>query len=258
VLLLVAAGLLLFGPVPMPGALPAFSQVESSALILLYAFVGFENVLVPVGETQDARRTIPRALVLTLILTTGFYMLSQFGFLAVDPPASDDAPMISFGNSVAGPAGATIVALAVLASLAGNLHGNILSSPRLLFAMSEQGILPRWFGRVNPRFETPMNSILAFGGVALLMALTGSFIWLAVLGTIARLFLFLLVYASLPKLRADAGERALPPIGLSVVLALATLLGLWAVSQTELDAWIMLAGTSLVGTALYLLAKRRR
>jgi LPXTG-motif cell wall-anchored protein len=258
VLLLVAAGLWLFGPVPMPGALPALSKVEASALILLYAFVGFENVLVPAGETQDARRTIPRALVLTLILTTGFYMLIQFGFLTVDPPSSNDAPMIAFGNSVAGAAGATIVALAVLASLAGNLHGNILSSPRLLFAMSERGVLPGWFGRVSPRFATPANAILAFGGVALLMALTGSFVWLAVLGTIARLFLFLLVYASLPKLRADAGERPLPPVGLSVVLALATLLCLWAVSQTERDAWIMLAGTALVGSALYLLARRRR
>ena len=258
VLLLVAAGLWLFGPVPMPGALPALSKVEASALILLYAFVGFENVLVPAGETQDARRTIPRALVLTLILTTGFYMLIQFGFLTVDPPSSNDAPMIAFGNSVAGAAGATIVALAVLASLAGNLHGNILSSPRLLFAMSERGVLPGWFGRVSPRFATPVNAILAFGGVALLMALTGSFVWLAVLGTIARLFLFLLVYASLPKLRADAGERPLPPVGLSVVLALATLLCLWAVSQTERDAWIMLAGTALVGSALYLLARRRR
>lgn len=258
-LLLVLAGLWMFGDqLPAPGPLPALSRVEASALILLYAFVGFENVLIPAGETRDARRTIPRALVLTLILTTAFYMLIQFGFLAVDPPASDDAPMIAFGASVAGPTGALVVALVVLASLAGNLHGNILSSPRLLFAMSERGVLPGWFGQVSSRFATPANAILAFGGMALLLALTGSFVWLAVLGTIARLFLFLLVYASLPKLRADAGERPLPPLGLSVVLVLASALCLWAIAQSEQDAWVMLGGTALVGSALYLVAKRRR
>ena len=89
------------------------------------------------------------------------------------------------------------------------------------------------------------------------MALTGSFVWLAVLGTIARLFLFLLVYAALPKLRADAGERALPSLGLALTLLLATALCLWAIAQTERDAWLMLGGTVLVGSLLFGLARRR-
>ena len=258
-LLLALAALWMFGPaLSLAPQLPALSKLEASALILLYAFVGFENVLVPAGETRDARRTIPRALVLTLLLTTGFYMLIQFGFLAANPPANPDAPMIGMGESVAGPLGATIVILAVLASLTGNLHGNILTSPRLLFAMSERGVLPRWFGRVSSRFGTPANAILAFSGIALLMALTGSFVWLAVLGTIARLFLFLLVYASLPKLRADAGERALPHPALLAVLLLATALCLWAIAQTGRDSWVMLIGCALVGSLLYWVAKRRR
>jgi amino acid transporter len=257
-LLLVLAGLWMFGDrLPAPGPFPPLSEVEASALILLYAFVGFENVLVPAGETKDARRTIPRALVLTLLLTTAFYMLIQFGFLAVDPADSADAPMIAFGDSVAGAAGATLVAVAALASLAGNLHGNLLSSPRLLFAMSERGVLPGWFGRVNAASGTPVNAILAFGGVALLLALTGSFVWLAVVGTVARLVLFLLVYASLPRLRALSGERALPPAGLALVTALATALCLWAIWQTKADAWAMLAGSVLAGTLLFALARRR-
>lgn len=257
-LLLVLVALWLFAAhLPAPGPFPPLSRMEGSALILLYAFVGFENVLVPAGETRDAKRTIPRALVLTLMLTTAFYMLIQFGFLAADPPASAEAPMMAFGESVMGPAGMLLVAFAALASLAGNLHGNLLSSPRLLLAMSDRGVLPAWFGRVNARFQTPANAILAFGGIALLMALTGSFVWLAVLGTIARLFLFLLVYAALPKLRADAGERALPSLGPLLILLAATALSLWAIAQTERDAWVMLAGTTLVGSLLFGLARRR-
>lgn len=254
---LALGALWMFGPaLPAPGPIPPLSKLEASALILLYAFVGFENALVPAGETRDARRTIPRALVLTLLLTTGFYMVIQFGFLAADP-APSDAPMMAMGAKLAGPLGAGLVTVAALASLAGNLHGNILATPRLLYAMSERGVLPGWFGRVNARFQTPANAIIAFSGLALLMALTGSFVWLAVLGTIARLFLFLLVYASLPKLRADSGERALPGPGLSAALALATGLCIWAIAQTQADAWAMLLGCAAVGTLLYAAAKRR-
>ena len=256
---LALAALWMFGAaMPVPAALPPLSQMEANALILLYAFVGFENVLVPAGETRNARQTIPRALVLTLLLTTAFYMLIQFGFLAADPPASADSPMIAFGARVAGAGGAALVTVAALASLAGNLHGNILSSPRLLFAMAERQVLPGWFGRINARWGTPANAILAFGGAALLMALTGSFVWLAVLGTIARLFLFLLVYAALPRLRAMAGERALPPPGFTLVLLVATALCLWAIAQTETDARLMLAGAVLVGSLLYVVARRQR
>lgn len=60
--LLAGAALWMFGPsLPPPGPMPPLSKLEASALILLYAFVGFENVLVPAGETRDARRTIPCA-----------------------------------------------------------------------------------------------------------------------------------------------------------------------------------------------------
>lgn len=246
------------GQLPAGGAFPPLSQVEASALILLYAFVGFENVLVPAGETVDAKRTIPRALVLTLVITTAFYMLIQFAFLAVDPPSSEDAPMIAFGAAIAGSVGATVVTLAALASLAGNLHANLLSTPRMLYAMSGQGVLPGWFGRVSARFATPANAILAFGAVALLLALSGSFIWLAVVGTVARLFLFLLVYASLPKLRKDAGERPLPDEGLTAVLVLATGICLWAIWQVQANSWAMLAASVAVGSILYFVARRAR
>lgn len=256
--LAVLALLMLGGALPPPGPFPPLSEVEASALILLYAFVGFESVLVPAGETRDPKRTIPRALLLTLLMTSAFFMLIQFAFLAVDPPLSEEAPMIAFGAAIAGTAGATAITLAALCSLAGNLHTNLLSTPRILFAMAEQKVLPGWFGRVSAAFGTPANAILAFGAAALLLALTGSFVWLAVVGTVARLVLFLMVYASLPKLRRDAGEPALPPLGLSLALLIATALCLWAISQTKADAWAMLAGSVAVGTLLFFLARRRR
>jgi len=168
----------------------------------------------------------------------------------VAPDGSVDAPMIAFGAAIAGGTGAVVMTLAALASLAGNLHGNMLTSPRVTYAMAEQGALPRWFADVHPRFATPANSILIYGAVTLMLALSGSFVWLAVLGTVARLFLYGLVFAALPKLRSDAGERALPSAPMVAALVTGAAILLWAMAQTKADAWVMLGGAVLVGTVL--------
>ncbi len=251
------AGLWLFGPaLQLPTGLPQLTTVEANALILLYAFVGAENVLVPAGETRDPKRTIPRAIVATTLFTALFYFLIQLAYTAVAPDGSEDAPMIAFGAAIAGSAGALAMSLVALASLAGNLHGNMLTSPRVTYAMAEQGSLPGWLGRVHPRFATPANSVLLFGAVTLLLALSGSFVLLAVLGTLARLFLYGLVFAALPKLRADAGERALPSWPMLLTLGVASAMVLWAMGQTKADAWAMLAAAVLVGTGLFAVARR--
>lgn len=252
------AGLWLFGPaLKLPTGLPELSQMEANALIILYAFVGFENALVPAGETRDPMRVIPRALLWTMGFTVLFYLLIQLSYTAVAPKGSEDAPMIAFGAAIAGGTGAVVMTLAALASLAGNLHGNMLTSPRVTYAMAAQGSLPGWFAAVHPRFATPANSIALYGVVTLLLALSGSFVFLAVLGTVARLFLYGLVFASLPKLRADAGERALPsPLVLLALVAGSAIL-VWAMRQTKADAWMMLGGAVLAGTLLYAAARRR-
>ena len=164
--------------------------------------------------------------------------------------------MIAFGAAIASGTGAVVMTLAALASLAGNLHGNMLTSPRVTYAMGEQGTLPGWFSAVHPRFQTPANAILFYGGVTLLLALSGSFVWLAVLGTVARLFLYGLVFAALPKLRADSGERALPASLSLIALVAGSIILLWAMAQTKADAWVMLGAAVLVGTGFFAVARR--
>jgi amino acid transporter len=250
-------GLALFWhALPAPGPIPSLSRLETSALIIFYAFVGFENVLIAAGETRDARRTIPRALVQTICLTAVFYFLIQLAFTAVAPEASDEAPMIAFGAAIAGTAGAVVMTLTALASLVGNLHANLLSTPRLTEAMAGQGLLPGWFGRIDPRHGTPANAILFLALAALLLALSGGFVLLAVLGTVARLLLFLMVYAAMPRLRALAGERPVPSLPLLLATLLASAICVWALAQNETKAWVLLAASLGVGGLLYLLARK--
>ncbi len=257
-LLFAILGLVMFWHMlPAPGPLPPLSTLETSALVIFYAFVGFENAMVAAGETRDARRNIPSALVRTVLATAAFYFLIQLAFTAVAPDASQDAPMIAFGAAIAGGAGALLMTLTALASLTGNLHGNLMSTPRLLQAMGDSGQLPGWFGRLDPRTATPGNAIWFFTLAALALALTGGFVALAVLGTVARLILFLLVYAALPRLRTQAGEQARPPLPLLLATLLGAAICLWALAQNEPRAWALLGAALGVGALLFAVARRR-
>ena len=93
-----------------------------------------------------------------------------------------------------------------MASLAGSLHGIMTSTPRVTYAMAERGDLPAWFARVHPRFETPANSILFFAVLAAALAISGSFVWLAVISTLARMIVYAVTIAALPRAPGQAAS----------------------------------------------------
>lgn len=250
------AALVMFGDrLQMPEALPPLGTVETAALVVLYAFIGFENVLVPAAETRNAERTIPRAMLLTLGATILLYFVVQLAYVAAEPGETGaDAPLVALGAMVADGAGAAVLTLAALFSLTGNLQGSLLASPRVTFALAEAGALPRWFGIVSARFHTPCNSILFMGVLGLALALTGSFVFLAVVSTLARMIVYATSISTLPVLRRRSGEpmfsgwsgaSVLPGIGVCI----------WAMLQSDWMMWRMLIGLVAAGGLLYLVAR---
>jgi len=240
--------------IPAPVAFPPLGEIEVAALLIFYAFVGFENSVVPAGETADARRTVPRALILTIVATATLYFLVQLSYVAVmERGSGGDAPLVSFGTVLAGPAGGLLITAAALFSLAGNLSGTMTSTPRVTFALARDGLLPRWFGSVSSRFHTPANSIIFMGVLTGFLAISGSFLWLAVVSTLARLIVYSASIAALPRARRAAGER--PGWGTHALIAAAFAVCFWAASQSEWPAWRMLIILAGAGGLLYLLAR---
>ncbi len=240
------------GAIEPPGPPPPLTQLEAAALLILYAFVGFENSVVPAGETADARRTIPRALIATIVATAGLYFLVQLSYVAVMTPGQGgDAPMIAFGAALMGPAGAVLLTAAAIFSLLGNVSGGMTGTTRATYAMGRDGLLPAWFGRVSDRYATPANSILFMGGLIALLALSGSFVWLAVVSTLARMIVYALSIAALPK--ASRGEALRPLMWLMVVAAL--MVCAWAAFQSDWKAWSTLLGLAGLGLLLFGIAK---
>lgn len=240
------------GSITAPSQVPQLSELEAAALLVFYAFVGFENSVVPAAETSDPQRTIPRALIVTILATAALYFLVQLSYVAVMEPgaAGDEAPMVAFGEALMGPAGALLLTAAAVFSLLGNISGGMTGTTRTTYALGRDGLLPAWFAKVSDRYATPSNSILFMGGLIAALALSGSFVWLAVVSTLARMIVYSISIASLPKT-----ERGKPLVWLMVAAGIAVCL--WAALQSSWPSWRMLLILIGSGSLLYAAARVR-
>ena len=250
-LLLIAALGLLLAPIPVP-TVPQFSAIEGVSLAALYALVGFEAATIPAGETREPRRAIPRALLLTVAGVTLLYVLVQLAYSASGIGESD-APLAELAAQSLGPAGALLLGITAIVSVLANQLSVVTSISRITSGFADQGLLPRWFGKISPRFATPSNSILAVGGIGLALALSGTFITLAVISTVARLFTYLICIAAIPRLDQLAGK--LRWIRGILLPAVAGGLCLLAASYSRPAEWQAFAAFLLAGSFLYLLAR---
>ena len=192
-----------WGRVSQPASL-TFTQLSTSALLLIFAFGGYEVVPVPGGETKDPRSAIPFALIMTIVIVTVIMTLAQLVALGTLPGlASSKTPLADAAALYMGPVGAAMVTLGAVMSTSGNNMGQALSGSRNLYALAEQGDLPKFFGYVHPRFRTPSNAILVTAGVALVLAVTGSFVTMAAASAISRLLVYVATCAAMIRLRAS-------------------------------------------------------
>ena len=238
---------------------PDFGDIGTAALVLMYAYVGFEGALIPAGEARDPKRDMPRALFWALGLVTLLYVLIQAISVAVLPDLeSSRRPLIDVGEALMGPAGAILVAAGVVASVGGNIAGAMLSAPRMTYVMARHGTLPAVFGKVSDRYRTPAMSIVLYGGLSFVLWVYGSFAWLAGLTVLARLLIYVLSISAIPYLRRThpgATDRLLLPGGY-LIPGLAIAVSVWLIMQVDLAAFLVTAGFLAAGGVLYLLARR--
>ena len=187
----------------------------------------------------------------TIIASILLYTLVQAAYASgVAPGQGGDAPMVHFGAALLGPVGALILTLTAIASLLGNVTGGITGTARTTYAMSRDGLLPAWFGRVSARYATPVVSILFMGALVAALAISGSFVWLAVVSTLARMLVYGLSIAALPRLeQGRVGVWGLTLVGIG-------LCG-WAAAQSDAKAWVTLGVLAGVGVPLYFAAKKK-
>ena len=257
-LLLIAAAALAVAGVPAPGPLPPVSHVEAGVLIVFYAFVGFENATVTAGETKNPNRTLPCALLGTIGTVSILYFFVQLAFVAVFPTGAEsgaDAPLLALGEWLMGPIGALLIGVTAVFSTAGNLHSNMAATPRVTFAMAERRELPAWLAKIHPRFDTPITSILFFAALVAALAISGSFVWLAVISTLARMIIYSVTILALPRAperpaRLTASHWLISTIGILICVLVA--------AQADAKAWLTLGALASAGLLLYVFTSTAR
>jgi amino acid transporter len=246
------------GATLLPGGPYVIEELGGTTLLLIYAYVGFETLGVTAGETSNPRNTLPKAYVRSILGTGLLYFFVVLIFVSVIAEENySSATLVDVGRSLAGPVGAVAITLAAVFSIGGNLAGSMLAAPRLIFSMAENRMLPAWFGHVNTRYATPDRSILVMAGMALVLALTGSFVKLAVASSVVRLLGYIICIASLPTARrnADAETRAqaFRLKGGYLVPGIALLICFWLLAQSKQESWIAVAILLGNGWAFYAL-----
>jgi APA family basic amino acid/polyamine antiporter len=245
----------------IPSASAVIGDLGGTTLLLIYAYVGFETMAVTAGETTEPRRVLPRALMRTVIGTGILYFLIVLVFISVI--AEDtyaDATLVDVGRALVGPAGAIAITLAAVFSIGGNLAGTMIAAPRLIFALAENRLLPAWFSNIHPRYATPDHSILVMGGLALVMALTGSFVELAVASSLSRMLSYILCIGALPVIRNRASDemkaRAYRIRGGYLVPIIGLAICLWLTAQANAQNWKTVGILLAIGFVLYAVERR--
>jgi amino acid transporter len=243
-------------PIPDPAA------VGRASLVLIYAFLGIELALVPSGEVRDPARTVPRAVFLALAATTTIYLLVQVvvqAALGGDMAAFASAPLAEAGGRLLGAWGRPFLLAGATVSMFGYVSGDMLATPRLIFAVARDGVLPAAVAAVHPRFRTPSTAIAAHAIVAASLAITSGFAQLSLLTNLATLSMYLLcVAASFELQRRDVrtGTMRFAVPGGPVIPAVAAMVILWLLWHATSREFALEAIVISLAAVLYLLRRR--
>jgi amino acid transporter len=214
-LVFVAVGAFFVNPAALawPGW-PGAEAVGRSVLLLIFAYSGVEIAVAPSGEISHPAGTLPRAVFLALAITTALYVGIQLvaqGVLGGELSTYTAAPLAEGAARFLGTTGLTLMLAGAVCSMFGYLSGDMLSSPRSLYAIARDGFLPAALAGIHPQRRTPHVAIWTHAALAIVLASTGTFESLAIISNVGLLLLYLLSCgAALELTRRDVHTEAAP------------------------------------------------
>jgi amino acid transporter len=232
-----------------------FQQISAAALLLIFAYGGYEVIPVPAGEARDPRRAVPFAMIATIVTVAIVMTAVQVVALGTLPAiAASRTPLADAALLFLGGFGALMMTGGAAISMTGNNVGQALSGSRNLFALAEQRDLPRAFGHVHPRYHTPDFAIVFTCVITLVLAVSGSFAALAATSAVTRLLVYAGTCASVLALRRQGrapftipGGPAVPVLALVISVAI-----LYGANAAQLQAGAI---ALVLGAVLYAIAR---
>lgn len=235
------------------GSIPAH-DLAKGALLLLFAYAGFENMPTAAGEYKNPRRDIPFAMITMIVTVTAIYVAVQWVALGTLPSlAESTTPLVDSAARFGGTWLAIVLTVGAAVSILGTNHNTVMFGPRYLLALAMDGYGPAAFKRIHPRFRTPAVAIVSVCVVAIALALTGSFVQLVLLSVVARLTAYVAVSLSVLVFRKRYADRddALHLVGGPLIPVAAALLSIGLLSSA--GVWNLLAAlvALVIGALIY-------
>lgn len=268
-LLLIGAGFWhtdVLATVQWPGAVDGagMAGILAASALIFFIYIGFEDVANLAEEAREPRRDVPRALLISVALTTGIYLLVAWVALALATPAElagSDSPLTAAASTIT-PALGWILAITALFATASTALISLISISRLLFGMARDGALPALLARLTPERRTPWVAALALFAAACALLPLGEVKIIASISALGILTVFVGVQAALITLRYTEpdtprgfrvplalGRLPLPPLlGIAMALALIT--------QFEARVYAVAGVAVALGLVLRWLARR--
>ena len=181
----------------------ALSGIAFGSLLAFFAFIGFEDLANVVEEAKAPQRDIPRAMVLTLLISTMLYVVVAavaVNAVSIERLSLSPAPLSLVFREIAGASPATISVIAIVATL-NTILAQMTMAARVIYGLAREGDLPGWLAKVNRRTGTPLVATALIVASIIPLGLLVSFAWLAESTSVATLAVFALVNLALLRLR---------------------------------------------------------
>jgi amino acid transporter len=242
----------------------SFGNFGSALVLIFWAYAGFEISTIPAEEIKEPSRTIPRAIMLGISIVTIFYLTTNIvlfgvwqspmlGALALNiaPLASATKGML-YANPTWALIGVSIVGIGALISVAGSDESGMIGTSRLGYALAADGLFPRMFARVHPRFKTPYLAIIVQAITALVAAIVGNLSMLIATSVFFMAIAYVATSASIFSLRRKGVKAQFHLRGGLLIPSLGVIFSLYLITQctfTQIALGLLLLS---VGVLIYI------
>jgi len=245
---------------------PSFAKIGEASLVLFFAYTGAGSALSINGEVINPQKTIPRAILLSVIVISVIYILVQTvaqGVLGDALPQYVENPLGEVASYIFGPLGFTLITIGAGVSMFGSISSKILSVPRILYAASRDRVLPfKALAEIHPKFATPYISIIVYVSLGFILASIGGLKHLLVVSSSASLLISLGLCIATIKLRKDprynSDKNAFKIPGGYTVPILASMAILWFLTNMSQEELKSIVAFIVILSLIYLLINWKR
>ncbi|MFD1472758.1 APC family permease [Companilactobacillus mishanensis] len=228
----------------------------SAAILIFYAFTGFEAIAVAAQEFKNPQRTIPLAIVVVLTVVALLYILIQVVSIGIlgGALAGSNAPIQEGLEKAIGPAGKAIVAIGTLVSILGVATAQSFYLPRIGSSMADNGVMPKIVGRRNQR-GVPFVAMLVSFIIAVPLALSGTFQTLAAISVVSRFAQYIptiLAVLVFRKKLTQTSSKFRIPLGPTIPV-IAVVVSFWLLTKATGFQLIMGLGCLVIAVPFYFL-----